>query len=443
MALERVKTDREYRDALAGILAEEEGTEADILHHLLAQEFTVRRLARLQAALVGQGVAVTPEDPEDGWLIGANRDYFTFPCPECAEEVQVRGSDPEEAPVDPFGYAQLTHARTAAAARCSLLIRDGRALASGDFTDALAERLGLKVAGVDLALVRLKRQMAGGQVDWLIPGVMERGTLAALFGPPGTGKSLLALEWAAKLAAEGRRVVYLDEENPPELMDERLEAMSVDPEGLEGLTYHSFPGWTADTEEGAARIVAACEGADLVVFDSWAKFFLAASQNDDAAANRAYRLAVKPLRAAGVGILRLDHTGHEEVTRPSGTVAKLADVDHNWQIKAKDLGDKRAEVTLVHRKSRTARGPRTINLRREVSPLRHLDAADLPAIQEEDLSAPTDKVDALVAFMDEKGWETDWTVDTYLEELRKLERGARKADVAAARRKRRERQPAA
>ncbi|WP_410812844.1 hypothetical protein [Micromonospora sp. 067-2] len=165
----------------------------DALPHLAAQEFTVRRLHRLQVALAHQRVTVTPLPLEEGdGHVGSGRNYFTFPCPECGEEVGAMGREPDEAPVDPFGYAHLTHARTPAAALCRLFVRDGQPLTSGDFTDALAERLGLKVAGVDLPLVCLKRQMAGGGVEWLIPGVMERGKLAALFGPPKAGKSLLA-----------------------------------------------------------------------------------------------------------------------------------------------------------------------------------------------------------------------------------------------------------
>lgn len=35
----------------------------------------------------------------------------------------------------------------------------------------------------------------------LIEGILFRGTLAALFGPPGVGKSFLAMSWALSIAA--------------------------------------------------------------------------------------------------------------------------------------------------------------------------------------------------------------------------------------------------
>jgi predicted ATP-dependent serine protease len=51
------------------------------------------------------------------------------------------------------------------------------------------------------------------EMQWLMPGFLEAGTVNALFAKPGTGKSLLALEIAADLARRGMTVVYLDDEN--------------------------------------------------------------------------------------------------------------------------------------------------------------------------------------------------------------------------------------
>ncbi|WP_064448698.1 MULTISPECIES: AAA family ATPase [Micromonospora] len=333
--------------------------------------------------------------------------YYTFKCPACPIHMQVIPRRPRlrQGP-GLLGFAEIVHPEpfTCSAEKYSHNLTNATVAVK-----KVREELDTR-RGVDLELVRLKRLLAGGEVKWLIPDVMERGMMAALYGPAGTGKSLLALEWAVKLAQGGQRVVYLDEENPPELMDERLEAMSVDPAELtHNLTYYSFTGWTVDTEEGAAKILEACQRARLVVFDSWNKFFASGSQSGDTGALDAYRLTVKPLRAAGVGVLRLDHTGHAEVTRPAGSHVKLGDVDHNWQMKAKDLGDGRAAVTLVHQKSRTGRGPDVLELVRESDPvLRHASAKDrVPAV---DLAAPTDAVERLVALMDEKGYATDWSV---------------------------------
>ncbi|WP_410812845.1 hypothetical protein [Micromonospora sp. 067-2] len=244
-----------------------------------------------------------------------------------------------------------------------------------------------------------------------------------------------------KLAQGGQRMVYLDEDNDPDEVDARLEAMGVDPGKFTGLTYHSFQGWTVDTEDGAARILATCQGADLAVFDSWAKFFMGGSQSDDATANRAYRLVLKPLRAAGVGILRLDHSGHDEARRPAGSIQKLADVDHNWMVRAKkvDRGQP-VPVTLTHTESRTGRGEDVITLVREVSPvLRHVDASADRVVKVQEVTGSTDaeKMAALVEVLDDMSIPTDWSIRTVQEALKKAGKGTRPGIISDAQKARR------
>ncbi len=45
--------------------------------------------------------------------------------------------------------------------------------------------------------------------SWLVPGVLEVGTFAALYGQPGTYKSFYALHLACLVAQEGKKVVYI------------------------------------------------------------------------------------------------------------------------------------------------------------------------------------------------------------------------------------------
>lgn len=354
---------------------------------------------------------------------------FSFGCPRegCTEPVvfyaAAQGEELKDVPYNLYGllgYGELGH--------------DECDISNENWQRALGARVpsdenGQGVQELDFVRLAHERAMSGG-VQWLIPGVMEVGKLASLFGPPGTGKSLLALEWAMAAVKAGDQVVYLDEENDPTEIVARMEDMGVDTDSLPGFRYYSFTGLHVDSEEGAAKLLELIGQPDLVIFDSWAKFFVGASQNDDAAANRAYNLTVKPLRKQGVGILRLDHTGHDEVTRPAGTVAKLADVDQNWQIKAKRLDGLRAEVTLINRKSRTGRlNGATINLLRETGPLRHTESGQKPQTLAEGSGDP---VEVLVDFMDEKGWPTDWSVSVCRAELTKVGHSAAQVALAAA-----------
>lgn len=397
----------------------------------LARSYTFRKLSGLQLRLSISHSGISKLVAEPGGM-ESGEPVFTMRCPRCKLDIgfvpKLELFDPDSKglqadDIDPLmGFAYPFHPEPL----CVDADRIEENFQEHFFPFSMS---GLESEGVDFARVQLERAMSGG-VKWLIPNVMEEGKLASLFGPPKAGKSLLALEWALAAARE-RRVVYLDEENDPREVLARMEDMEVDLGSLDKFTYHSFKGWTVDTDSGAASIIDVCRSADLVVFDSWAKFFAGASQSDDAAANRAYNLTIKPLRKEGVGILRLDHSGHGEVTRPAGSIQKLADVDHNWQIKAKPLSGGRASVTLVHRDNRTNRGPDTINLVREVGPLRHTESGQGVSPEGEE-TVVADSVAELVSLMDEKGWPVDWSVRKCAEELRKIGQAAGQSVIADA-----------
>jgi hypothetical protein len=270
--------------------------------------------------------------------------------------------------------------------------------------------------------IKWQRLQNAGQVRWLIPGVLERGKLMGLFGAPKEGKSLWALEEALKLASKNVRVLYLDEENDKNECFERAMDMGYDLSAskLSRLKYKTFMGLNVDDEEDAAKILEMADGFDLVVFDSYAKFFKHGSQNDDAAINRAYRLVLKPLREKGVSVIRLDHTGHGEAKRPAGSVQKLADVDHNWLIRAEDgKGRAARRVTLTHCENRTGRGEDLIVMDRLLDPLRHVVRGAPEAVEDIGQGEEQDgKVQAVVEALDALGAPIDFSVRRCLDLLK-------------------------
>ncbi len=402
--------------------------------------YTARRLEQVWEALA---YLAKDGDASDISAVEYDSIAFAFTCPACPAQIEVTPFRPKVGDkVDPLGFVAMHHPDPES---CSSEIvkrhaRDGRALAR---LLASHERIKTELESGEnelrLELIRLKRLLDGGDAKPLIPGVMDRGQLAALFGPPKTGKSLLALQWAAELAQSGLRVTYFDEENDPFEVDLRLEAMGFDLGKLRNrLRYHSFAGWSVDTEDGAEQILEHARGQHLVIFDSWAKFFASGSQSDDATANRAYRLTLKPLKAAGVGVLRIDHTGHEETRRPSGTVQKLADVDHNWMIRAKKVArGEPVPVTLTHTENRTGRGEDLITLIREVEPvLRHVPSGQ---VEVQEVAGVTDgeKVAALVELLDSMSIPTDWPVRAVQDALKKAGKGTRPGVISDAQKARR------
>lgn len=216
--------------------------------------------------------------------------------------------------------------------------------------------------------------------DWLVEPIIERGRLYALFSKAGTGKSLLSLEIAAALATgrpvlgnPGRdpiHVLYVDLENSPTDLVERLSAFGYGPADLGNLHYLSFPSLPAlDSPTGGLHLLAAREHyrAEFVAIDTVSRV-VAGKENENDTWNALYRCALAPLKAQGVTVLRLDHMGKDAEKGQRGGSAKDGDVDLVWQLE---------QVTAVayrlinDRKHRNNHHPERIDLERRFSPLRH------------------------------------------------------------------------
>ena len=122
--------------------------------------------------------------------------------------------------------------------------------------------------------------------ETLLGPVLPRASLTLLYGARGVGKTFLSLSMALAVAGGGAvlhwradkpaRVLYVDGEMPRTTLVERLAALAAGadllPQGdnLRLLASEGDSGSQIDlgTEDGRARIEAACEGIDLLVLDS-------------------------------------------------------------------------------------------------------------------------------------------------------------------------------
>jgi hypothetical protein len=117
----------------------------------------------------------------------------------------------------------------------------------------------------------------------LVQGILLKGKVHQVFAAPGCGKSWLALWLTKKLINEGKHVLYLDTENGPNIIADRLKALGVDPEKLdEYLHYHPSPNLPMTTE-GVKAYVSLLEEINpvLVVFDSWVNFLSGAGLDEN------------------------------------------------------------------------------------------------------------------------------------------------------------------
>ncbi|HEU4425187.1 MAG TPA: AAA family ATPase [Pilimelia sp.] len=274
--------------------------------------------------------------------------------------------------------------------------------------------------------------------DWAIEPLIERGQFGSIYGPREVGKSLLALDYACRLAGQAAAgtidlysVLYLDHENPRDEILKRIRAMGHTAADLTRLVYAHFPPIRAlDTEAGAASFVELVgrASAEFVVLDTWSKFI----DGDEASPTthtRAYNLAIVPVRREGVAVLALDHAGKDVNRGPRGGSSKGDNVDVEWLLTAKSGG----RLRLERRKSRTGRGPDLVELVRRTGPLRH-ERIDL---------APADTLGAevreCVAKLDALDVPAGWGRERVAEALRANAYRVRTATLAAALRVRRER----
>lgn len=209
-------------------------------------------------------------------------------------------------------------------------------------------------------------------VDWLVPGVIVARRGHVIYSETGIGKSLVALEWCVQIVRDGRTVLYVDHENDPraDIWEDRLVPMQVSPDELSGLRYLSFPEMNPlDSPAGGAELLAVAleVGADLVVVDTATRTVKGEENSNDTWAAWDRNTGVK-LRKAGIGFIRIDHSGKNSERGQRGGSNKSTDVDLVWRLD-RTSDD---EFTLTNEKSRIPISEKVIALRRERIPnLRH------------------------------------------------------------------------
>lgn len=188
--------------------------------------------------------------------------------------------------------------------------------------------------------------------DWLIEPIVPRCRQVALWATHKTGKSLIALEISAAVATarpclgnpaakEPIDVIYLDFEMTEDDLRERLEDLGYGPEiNLDRLHYYLLPALPPlDSKPGADILLDLVHRhtASLIVIDTMSR--VVTGEENSADTYRAFfRHTGARLKAAGVGVLRLDHGGKDAERGQRGSSAKGDDVDLVWRLSATDNG---------------------------------------------------------------------------------------------------------
>jgi hypothetical protein len=199
---------------------------------------------------------------------------------------------------------------------------------------------------------------------FLEKGIIMAGMLHWLYGDSESGKTFLALWLVKRFIEAGLIVLYLDKENGPEVIGERLELLGCNPDAVDKyLYYYDEPELRLDSRSlGAYEKHMKEIDPALTVFDSTRGFLTSAdleeSSNDDL--DKLYKLLLKPIRTAKRTAVVLDHTGHSG-NHARGAKRKKDLCDVMFQVSSTGFDETTVgEVKLKRRKGRRGYIPETI-----------------------------------------------------------------------------------
>lgn len=150
------------------------------------------------------------------------------------------------------------------------------------------------------------------------------GAINILSGSSMSFKSWLALHWAARLHVDGKRVVYFANEGA-RIQSERLDAWALH----HGAEYPEIPVFVGafDVVQQRREVIRMVGRADLIIIDTMRK--ATPSMSEDSSDDMTLVMAAcdEIKRACRCAILLIDHTGHENKSRPRGSSVKIDAVD--------------------------------------------------------------------------------------------------------------------
>jgi KaiC/GvpD/RAD55 family RecA-like ATPase len=217
---------------------------------------------------------------------------------------------------------------------------------------------------------------------WIADPILPEGRLVALYAAGKTGKSLLTLEIALAKATgkptlnepkgDPISVVYIDMEMTLDDLQHRMEDLGyTEKDDLSLFHYYQLaPFDPFDTEQGADQLqhLVNRHNPKLLIIDTVART-VAGAENDSDTYRNLYRIALRPLKAQGVTVLRIDHAGKDATRGQRGSSAKNDDVDVVWRLEQGTTPD---SLQLVCDRRRIAWVPQIVNLQRAQSATGHL-----------------------------------------------------------------------
>ena len=187
--------------------------------------------------------------------------------------------------------------------------------------------------------------------DWLIRGLLEKDSLALLFGDSGCGKSFVAIDWACRIATgtpwrghevKSAPVIYIAGEGHQGFA-RRIKAWEVHygVELAEKPFYRTAAIAIPDpllVKQFIEEVTETTGKPALVVIDTLARNFGVGDENSTQDMTRFVAACDSIRKQYDCTILIVHHTGHNEKNRARGAVALKAALDAEYRLKKKDDG---------------------------------------------------------------------------------------------------------
>lgn len=184
---------------------------------------------------------------------------------------------------------------------------------------------------------------------WLVEDFICRGDIHLLIGEPGIGKSWLTMAMAVAIAngdtmflghsiKEHGRVLYVDEENPEDLIYDRFRKLGIDRSTARNIRYLNNAGIRLDGSDADVLVEEALDfEPSLVVLDSLTRFHTE-DENHAGAMAALFHNAIKPLaRETGAGVVLIHHANktdsNSSYKRSRGSGDITASVDSGFDVR--------------------------------------------------------------------------------------------------------------
>jgi hypothetical protein len=206
-------------------------------------------------------------------------------------------------------------------------------------------------------------------VSWVLEGMICQGDIHLMIGEPSIGKSWLTMAMAIAVAnplcesflghrvAKHGRVLYFDEENPEDLIYDRLSRLGLSPAIAKNIRYINNNDVRLDKNPAGVLDEALEYAPTLIILDSLTRFHTEDENNNGAMASL-FHNAFKPLaRETGAALVLIHHASKTDSSsgyrRARGAGDITASVDTAFDVRLLEIGS--LEIT-TYKSRRKAQG---------------------------------------------------------------------------------------